>query len=139
MSVSSIPFWRSVPGDGEGKYLLPIMPAATVGPAGAPHVMGGVALGALVDAMELDAEAPLQFAHVQFLSPTQHAEELSISCEPCGGGRAIAQYAATAHVNGRPTHRASASLGQREHGEETQFVAMPDMPPPDQCEGIARD
>lgn len=139
MTVANFPFWRVVPGDGEGHYMLPVMPAATVGPAGAPHIMGGIGLGALVDAMELDSERPLQFAQVQFLSPTQHAEELAISCEPCGGGRAIAQYAATAHVNGRPTHRASAALGQREHGEDTQFARMPEMPLPDACEGIERD
>ncbi|MHA7820917.1 MAG: acyl-CoA thioesterase [Erythrobacter sp.] len=136
MSVSQIPFWRCVPGSGEGNYLLPVMPAATVGPEGAAHIMGGVALGALIDAMELDSELPLLFAQVQFLSPTQHAEELSIRCEPCGGGRAIAQYAAHAAVNGRPTHRASAALGAREPSELHLFAQMPDVPPPDQCEDV---
>lgn len=135
MSPSSIPFWRCVPGGsdtgGQGRYHLPVMPAATVGPEGAPHVMGGVALGALIDAMELDSELPLQFAHVQFLSPTQHAEQLDIACEQCGGGRAVAQYAAHASVNGRPTHRASAALGAREPSEQTLFAEMPDVPGPD--------
>lgn len=135
MSVSKFPFWRVVPAEGsaagDGRYMLPVMPAATVGPEGAPHVMGGVALGALVDAMELDSELPLLFAQVQFLSPTQHAEELAITCEQCGGGRAIAQYAAHASVNGRPTHRASAALGTREPSEDLQFAAMPDVPGPD--------
>lgn len=128
-----------VPGERGGEYLLPVMPAATVGPEGAPHVMGGVALAALVDAMELDSELPLLFAQVQFLSPTQHAEELAIQCEPCGGGRAINQYAAHAAVNGRPTHRASAALGAREPSEQVLFAQMPDVPGPDQGTEVTRD
>ena len=134
MNSGRFPFWRCVPGEGQGRYLLPVMPAATVGPDGAPHVMGGVALGALIDAMELDSELPLQFAHVQFLSPTQHAEQLDVACEQCGGGRAVAQYAAHASVNGRPTHRASAALGAREPAEQTLFAAMPDVSGPDESE-----
>jgi len=101
--------------------------------------MGGVALGALVDAMELDAELPLLFAQVQFLSPTQHAEELTINCEQCGGGQSIAQYAATAYVNGRPTHRASAALGMREPPTQRQFIEMPELPKPDSCPELTRD
>lgn len=138
MGATTIPFWRCVPGDGAGSYLLPVMPAATVGPEGAGHIMGGVALAALVDAMELDSGLPLQFAHVQFLSPTQHAEELAIRCEQCGGGQAIAQYAAHGTVNGRPTHRASAALGTREHGEDTQFAAAPQVPGPDASHEVER-
>lgn len=143
MSVSKIPFWRVIPAEGsspgQGRYTLPVMPAATVGPEGAGHIMGGVALGALVDAMELDTELPLLFAQVQFLSPTQHAEELSIQCEQCGGGQSIAQYAASAHVNGRPTHRATAALGHREPDNKVQFVEMPDVPGPEASAPITRD
>ena len=59
MTISKIPFWRVVPGDGPGRFTLPVMPAATVGPEGAGHIMGGVALGAdeavlLVEALAID-------------------------------------------------------------------------------------
>jgi len=134
VNAAKYPFWRVVPGERTGEYILPVTPPATVGAEGAPHIMGGVALGALVDAMELDSELPLLFAQVQFLSPTQHAEELAITCEPCGGGRAIMQYAARAAVNGRPTHRVSAALGAREPSEQTLFAPMPEVPAPDTCE-----
>ena len=76
MTVGRFPFWRVVPGQRSGEYILPVMPPATAGPDGAPHIMGGVALAAIVDAMELDSELPLLWAQVQFLGPTQHAEEL---------------------------------------------------------------
>ena len=46
MSVSRFPFWRVAPGERVGEFILPVMPPATVGPEGAPHVMGGVALAA---------------------------------------------------------------------------------------------
>lgn len=131
MSAAKFPFWRVVPGQRPGDYLLPVMPPATAGPEGAPHIMGGVALAAIVDAMQLDSELPLLWAQVQFLGPTQHAEELVVEVEECGGGQAVAQYAASAHVNGRPTHRASGALGYREPCEQTLFAQMPEVPGPD--------
>ena len=62
MSVSRFPFWRVAPGERKGEYVLPVMPPATVGPEGALHVMGGVALAAAVDALEL-AEQLLRCAY----------------------------------------------------------------------------
>ncbi|WP_284124216.1 thioesterase family protein [Parerythrobacter aestuarii] len=131
MSVGRFPFWRVVPGEQSGTYILPVMPPATAGPDGAPHIMGGVALAAIVDAMQLDSELPLLWAQVQFLGATQHAEELLVSVEQCGGGQSVAQYAASAQVNGRPTHRAGGALGYREPNEQTLFAAMPELVGPD--------
>ena len=135
MSVGRFPFWRVVPKDPgnqrSGEYILPVMPPATAGPDGAPHIMGGVALAAIVDAMELASELPLLWAQVQFLGPTQHAEELAIAVEQCGGGQAVAQFAASASVNGRPTHRASGALGEREPNDQTLFAEMPQVKGPD--------
>lgn len=136
MTSANFPFWRVVPAESgrEGHYTLPVMLPATVGPEGAGHIMGGVALAAMIDAMELASGQPILWANVQFLSPTQHAEELQINCEQCGGGQSIGQWMAEAHVNGRPTHRLNASLGAREPSESQVFVTMPDVPSPDQCE-----
>lgn len=133
MTIANYPFWRVVPGNREGEYILPVMPPATVGPEGAPHIMGGVGLAAIIDAMELESKLPLQYAQVQFLSPTHHTEELQITCEQCGGGQSIAQYAGGASVNGRPTHRASAALGRRDPSNQTLFAAMPEVPAPAEC------
>ena len=131
MHVANYPFWRVVPGDRQGEYSLPVMPPATAGPDGAPHIMGGVALAAIIDAMQLDSELPLLCAQAQFLGPTQHAEELLVQVEQCGGGRSVAQYTASASVNGRPTHRASGALGYREPNEQTLFAQMPEVVGPD--------
>ncbi|MEM1052677.1 MAG: hypothetical protein AAGI28_11340 [Pseudomonadota bacterium] len=110
------------------------MPPATVGPEGAPHIMGGVALAATIDAMELASGQPILWANIQFLSPTQHAEELQIQCEQCGGGQSIGQWMAEANVNGRPTHRVNAALGAREPSKRQLFTKMPDLPGPNDCE-----
>lgn len=134
MTQARFPFWRVVPGNREGEFILPVMPPATVGPEGAPHIMGGVALAAVIDALELASQQPVLWASIQFLSPTQHAEELSIRCEQCGGGQSIGQWLADAHVNSRPTHRVSAALGEREPNEQEIFITMPDLPAPDDCE-----
>lgn len=132
MNIAKFPFWRVVPGEREGEYILPVMPPATVGPEGAPHVMGGVALAAAVDAMEIASEQPLLWSNIQFLAPTTHAEELVIRCEQCGGGQAVGQWLAEIYVNGRFTHRVNAALGAREPSEQTIFAEMPDVPGPDQ-------
>lgn len=133
MTLAKFPFWRVVPGNREGEYVLPVMPPATVGPEGAPHVMGGVALAAAIDAMELASEQPVLWANIQFLSPTQHAEELTIRCEQCGGGQSVGQWMADISVNGRPTHRISAALGAREPSEQRIFAQPPEAPSPDEC------
>lgn len=134
MNVANFPFWRVVPSETgrAGAYTLPVMLPATVGPEGAPHIMGGVALAAVIDAMELASGQPILWAHVQFLSPTQHAEELHITATQCGGGQAIGQWMADAHVNGRPTHRVMAALGAREPSPNDTFLSMPDLPGPDE-------
>lgn len=136
--TAGFPFWRVVPAENgrEGAYTLPVMLPGTVGPEGAPHIMGGVALAAIIDAMELESGQPILWANIQFLSPTQHAEELHIQCEQCGGGQSVGQWMASAHVNGRPTHRVSAALGAREPSEKHIFMTAPDLPGPDQCEPI---
>ena len=138
MSLANFPFWRVVPSQSgrEGAYTLPVMLPATVGPEGAPHIMGGVALAAVIDAMELASGEPILWANIQFLSPTQHAEELEITCEQCGGGQSVGQWMAEAHVNGRPTHRVNGALGAREPSPSQVFLEMPDVPPPDECEAI---
>ena len=130
--ISNAPFWRVVPEDREGHFILPVLPAAKVGHDRAQHIMGGVGLAATIDAMEIHSGLPVQYAHVQFLSPTNHAEELQLTCEQCGGGQAIAQYSGHASINGRPTHRASAALGRRDPSEQKLFIDMPKVPPPEE-------
>ena len=134
MSVSRFPFWRVAPGERGGEYVLPVMPPATVGPEGAPHVMGGVALAAAVDALELASGQTLLWSNIQFLAPTTHAEELVVSCEQCGGGQSVGQWQAEIRSNSRLTHRVSAALGAREPSEQRIFAAMPDVPSPAECE-----
>lgn len=138
MSIANYPFWRVVPSQSgrEGAFTLPVMPPATVGAEGAPHLMGGVALAAMIDAIELASEQPILWATVQFLSPTQHAEELNIACEQCGGGQSIGQWMGEAHVNGRPTHRISAALGARVPSEAEIFTTIPALPSPESCEPV---
>ncbi len=132
--IAKTPFWRVFPGAREDEFILPVTLPATVGPEGAPHVMGGVALAAAVDALELASGMPLLWASAQFLAPTQHAEELTIRAEQYGGGQAIGQWFADITVNGRLVQRVNAALGAREPSEPQGFAVMPSVPPPTECE-----
>ncbi len=136
MNVAKYPFWRVVPGNRQDEFLFPVTMPATVGPEGAPHVMGGVALAAAVDALELASEQPLLWANIQFLAPTTHAEELEIRCEQCGGGQAVGQWQAEIRSAGRSTHRINAALGAREPSEQSIFAEMPEVPGPDSSDPL---
>ncbi|HAU22347.1 MAG TPA: hypothetical protein DCS24_07090 [Erythrobacter sp.] len=138
MSEVGYPFWRVVPGGNSSEFILPVMPPATVGPDGAPHVMGGIAHAAVIDALQEASGQPLLWSNVQFLAPTTHAEELVIRCEQCGGGQSVGQWRAEVHVNGLMTHRISAALGAREPSEQTIFAEMPDVPAPGDSSLIER-
>ncbi|MBY6015889.1 thioesterase family protein [Qipengyuania gaetbuli] len=139
MSIARFPFWRVVPGERNGEYILPVTRPATVGPEGTPHVMGGASLAAAVDVLQLESEQPLLWAQVQFLAPTQHAEELVITCEQYGGGQSVGQWFAEIRSNGRLVQRINAALGAREPSEQRIFAVMPDVPGPDACEGKPPD
>ena len=129
--ISKVPFWQCGPTGREGEYLLPVMPAATVGPEGAAHVMGGAALATAIDALQEESGQPLLWATIQFLAPSQNAQELTIQCEQVGGGRSIGQWIATVRMRDLVIQRVSAAVGAREPSEPRSFAAMPDVPPPD--------
>lgn len=139
MTIANFPFWRVVPGQRSGEYIYPITRPATVGPEGAPHVMGGATLAAAVDALELESGQPILWANIQFLAPTQHAEELTITCEQYGGGQSVGQWFAEIRNNGNLVQRVNAALGAREPSEQRIFAKMPEVPDPDQCEIKAFD
>ena len=132
--IAKTPFWRVVPGGREGEFILPVTMPATVGPEGAPHVMGGVALAAAIDALQLASGQDILWASIQFLAPTQHAEELVILCEQCGGGRSIGQWQAEILADGRTVQRVAAALGAREPSEPKTFALMPGVPSPGDLE-----
>jgi acyl-CoA thioesterase len=111
--------------------MLPVMPAATVGPEYAAHVMGGAALATAVDALQEESGQPLLWATVQFLAPSQNAEELTIQCEQIGGGQSIGQWTATVRMRDLVIQRVSAAVGAREPSEPKTFAVMPDIPKPD--------
>jgi len=139
MSIAKYPFWRVVPdqsqgGSCEGQYILPVTRPATVGPPEHPFVMGGACLAAAIDALELASGMPLLWSTIQFLSPTQGAEEITIDCDQVGGGRSIGQWQAKLRVGERTVSQVVAAMGAREPSEQRIFAPMPDVPAPEDCE-----
>ncbi len=134
MSIAKFPFWRVVPGANEDQFILPVTRPATVGPPEHPFVMGGACLAAAIDALELASGMPLLWSTIQFLSPTQGAEELHIECEQIGGGRSVGQWQAKLRLGERTVSQVIAALGAREPSDQRLFARMPDVPAPDECE-----
>ncbi|MEO9461481.1 MAG: thioesterase family protein [Marinomonas sp.] len=133
MNIAEYPYWRVVPTDREDEFTLMVTPPATVGPEGAGHVMGGVAMAAAIDALEVCTQQPLLWATIQFLVATQRAEELTIRCEQRGGGRSIGQWNVAVFRGEMLVQSVLAAVGAREPSESQIFAKMPDAPPPGEC------
>jgi len=123
-----------VPGDRPGEYILPVTKPATVGPDEFPFVMGGTGFAAAIDSLQQECDQRLLWATIQFLSPTQGVDELTIDCQQIGGGQTIGQWSAQTRAGERMVHNISAALGTRERDADHIFAQMPDVPMPDDCE-----
>ena len=106
---------------------------ACVGPPDRQFFMGGVAMAAVVEAMEQVTGKPLLWATIQFLSHGMLGDEIDISVEPLSGGRTVSQVAAKVTKGDIQLQYISAALGGRDGFPEMVFAKMPDVPPPMDC------
>lgn len=95
--------------------------------------MGGIALGAAIDAVETASGCPLVYATGQFVSFARLDEVVSLDVDILAAGRNITQARIRAHVDGREIIVVNAATGGREIAVRRYFSAMPDVPPPLDC------
>jgi len=93
--------------------------------------MGGAGFAAAIDSLQQECDQRLIWATIQFLSPTQGVEEMTINCQQIGGGQSIGQWSAQSRVGERVVHNVSAALGERERDADHIFAPMPDVPGPE--------
>ena len=133
-------FWNVSPStEMAGKYQIQAPAEACVGPVDRQFFMGGVALGAAIQALETEFHKPLSWAHIQFHSHGMLGNDIDVDVARVSGGKSIVQASATVSTEGRLLQTVMASLGHRQSEIETQFVKAPEVPHPLECPQKAPD
>jgi acyl-CoA thioesterase len=112
------------------RWVLPVTPAiSTVG----PFLFGGCGLGAAIAAMEATSGRPVAWAAAQYLSYAHPPSMLDIDVTIAAQGRSVTQARVVGHVADTEILTVNAALGTRELDVEGVWVAMPEVPAPDEC------
>ena len=122
------------PTDDPHRFRLTVAAGLSGFGAGNHFLMGGVGLGAAIDAVERATERPLVYAAGQFVSFARLDETVSVDVEILAAGRNISQARIRAHVDGRDILLVSAATGGAELEVRRFFASMPDVPGPEACE-----
>jgi len=127
-------FWQADQeegGSGHFNYTPPLQ--ACVGPEGEQFYMGGVAMATHVDALERHFARPLFWATIHFLNHGLLGEPMELNVQAVSGGRSVAQAMSEMRRGDTVLHRTIAALGARDGEPDKPFIAMPNVPPPQDC------
>ncbi len=125
-----------VPTSDPRRFQLPVVPDVLVGPPERQFMMGGVGLGSAIAALESATSRPLVWATAQYLSFAPPGSTVDIHVHVPVEGRTVTQARVTSRVGDREILTVNAALGSREGLPSDQYVAMPDLPPPEDCERV---
>ncbi|HLT15608.1 MAG TPA: acyl-CoA thioesterase [Acidimicrobiales bacterium] len=115
------------------RWTLPVTPGISTGYP-VQFLFGGCGLGAAIAALEGSSGRPLVWATAQYLSYANPPEIMDVDVTIAVEGRQITQARAVGHVGNREILTVNAALGERPLDAEGQWVAMPEVPPPHECE-----
>lgn len=113
------------------RWALPVSPGVCT-PGG--FLFGGCGLGAAIEALEGTTGRPVVWATAQYLSYARPPEVLDLDVVVAVTGHQVTQARAVGHVADREVITVNAALGHREIPHEGTWAAMPEVPPPSECE-----
>lgn len=120
------------------RWYLPVEDRLCVGPPGQKFLFGGVGLGAAITALERTTGRPCVWATSQYLSFANPPSIIDIDVRSPVVGKNITQARVLAHVKEREIFTTNAAVGERDSDQSHQWIAMPDVPPPDDCPPMPR-
>lgn len=129
----SKPFFAPLAQEGEGRFVLEATEQRCIVVPGRAFLMGGVAFAAMIEAMEQQAERPLQWATVQFIAPGVVGQIYDIALETVASGQSITQMQARLCHGDKVLMHTMAALGSRHGFEDLQFLQAPTVPGPMDC------
>ncbi len=128
------PFYAPAATSTPTRFELGVADELLVGPPERSFMMGGVGLGSAVMALEAATGRPLVWATAQYLSFAQRGQTVEIDVEAAVTGRSVTQARATSRVGHRAILTVNAALGDKGDEEDAQYLPMPEVPPPADCE-----
>lgn len=116
------------------RWYLPLHDGLCVGMPGNLFMFGGVGLASAIAAMERTLERPVIWATAQYLSYARPPSVVDLDVWVPAHGKNTSQARVISHVGDKEIVTVNAALGSRESDISHQWAAMPDMPPPEDCE-----
>ena len=113
------------------RWVLPVRPSIATGHK---FLFGGCGLAATAEALHRTCERPLVWVTAQYLAFAMVDEVVDLDVTVATSGRHTTQARVIAHVGDREIFTVNAALGERPVPYEGDFAAMPDAPPPEECE-----
>ncbi len=128
------PFYAPLSTHNAMRFHLPVDGDVLVGPPDRQFMMGGVGLGSAIVALEQATGRPLIWATAQYLSYAQPDSIVDIDVHIPVVGRNVTQARVMSHVGEKEIITVNAALGLREGWSSEQYVPMPEVPAPDDCD-----
>jgi acyl-CoA thioesterase-2 len=97
---------------------------------------GGAGIAASIAAAEKATERPLMWITTQFIGRPEPSDVVDLRVEIPAYGRATTQAQVTGMVGDRPVFTSLCAHTQRPDGDEAQFLQMPDVPGPADCQSM---
>jgi acyl-CoA thioesterase len=120
------------------RWHLPVELGLTVGPPGHKFLFGGVGLASAIRALEQTTGRPVIWATAQYLSFANPPDIVDVDVIVPKEGKNITQARVLGHVQDREIYTVNAAVGSRGKTLDHQWVTMPDVPAPENCEAMPR-
>lgn len=116
------------------RWFMPLTSAVCVGPPDNLFMYGGIGLASAIAAMERTCGRPVIWATAQYLSYARPGSVVDLDVRVPVQGKYNSQARVIGHVGDQEIFTVNAALGARPSTVSHQWVSMPDMPPPEDCE-----
>ena len=116
------------------RWFMPLTPGVCVGRPDDMFMFGGVGLASAIGAMERTTGRPLIWATAQYLSYAKPPSIVDLDVWIPAAGKYNTQARVIGHVGDKEIFTVNAALGARPSEISRQWLAMPDVPPPEDCE-----
>jgi acyl-CoA thioesterase len=116
------------------RWYLKVERNLCTGPEHRQFLFGGIGMAASIQAMEQTCGRPVIWATAQYLSFALPGRIVDLDVVVPVAGRQTTQANVLLHIDDQKIIAVQAALGARDHPGQDQWVTMPRVPKPDQCE-----
>lgn len=119
------------------RWYLPLTPSVCVGARDNLFMFGGVGMASAIVALERTCGRPVIWATAQYLSYARPPSVVDLDVWVPAAGKYNSQARVISHVGDKEIVTVNAALGARPSELSQQWLTMPAVPPPEECEPAA--